>query len=100
MSNGVTDCFKLYITGAVRLKKRKFSLKMLQIYDFTTKKRKSIAKTKDIYVLSIYLLQSFRLCHPSGPTKKSITVALEIKCGLLSQILKDTDISREAFVEL
>ena len=40
-----------------------------------------------------------RLHHPTDPNKKPVTVPLhdELKRGLLNQILKDADISREAF---
>ena len=43
-----------------------------------------------------------RLHHPSDPTKKPITVPFhtELKRGLLNQILKDADISREEFTAL
>ncbi len=43
-----------------------------------------------------------RLHHPSEPSKKPITVPLqdELKRGLLNQIIKDTDISREVFTAL
>ena len=43
-----------------------------------------------------------RLHHPTDPSKKPITIPLheELKRGLLNQILKDADISREAFSSL
>lgn len=43
-----------------------------------------------------------RLHHPSEPSKKPITVPLhaELKRGLLNQIIKDADISREVFTTL
>ena len=43
-----------------------------------------------------------RLHHPTDTNKKPITVPLhnELKRGLLNQILKDAEISREAFSAL
>ena len=43
-----------------------------------------------------------RLHHSVDSNKKPLTVPLhtELKAGLLNQILKDADISREAFIAL
>lgn len=43
-----------------------------------------------------------RLHHSTDSNKKPLTVPLhtELKPGLLNQILKDADVSKEAFVEL
>ena len=43
-----------------------------------------------------------RLHHHTEPSKKPITIPLhdELKRGILNQIIKDADISREAFIAL